>query len=47
MVIVNDILDFSKIAEGKKEIELLEVNPKVEFEKTFLFGTFKLLLLRE
>ncbi|MDP3301621.1 MAG: ATP-binding protein [Sulfuricurvum sp.] len=36
MVIVNDILDFSKIAEGKKEVELLEINPKVEFEKAFM-----------
>lgn len=36
MAIVNDILDFSKIAEGKKEVELLEINPKVEFEKTFM-----------
>lgn len=36
MAIVNDILDFSKIAEGKKEVELLEINPKVEFEKAFM-----------
>lgn len=36
MVIVNDILDFSKIQEGKKEMELFDINPKVEFEKSFL-----------
>ena len=36
LVIVNDILDFSKIESGHMQSDFVEINPFIEFEKSFM-----------
>ncbi len=39
--IINNILDFSKLESGQKNIELLKVNPFMEFEETFMLLSYQ------
>jgi len=42
MGIVNDILDFSKLESGKFELDITNINPFIEFEKTALLFEAKM-----